>query len=139
MKVRWIKLLERAKSIQSASIKAYQQRIKKVAMNQFSKPWLEDLKVVILIGLKDKRGCMPDLDNLEKPILDALNGIAYNDDKQIKRKYSECHFCGDPVKTDSYILPPRDEFQKIVQLERRECIFIGIEALGFERYGELKL
>jgi Holliday junction resolvase RusA-like endonuclease len=31
----------------------------------------------------------PDLDNVEKAVLDALNKVAYADDKQIIRKYSE--------------------------------------------------
>lgn len=30
----------------------------------------------------------PDLDNLEKSIMDALNGVAYSDDSQIVEKYS---------------------------------------------------
>ena len=31
----------------------------------------------------------PDLDNLEKTIMDALNGIAWNDDAQVCRKFAE--------------------------------------------------
>lgn len=31
----------------------------------------------------------PDLDNIEKAVLDALNGVAYVDDKQIIRKFTE--------------------------------------------------
>lgn len=31
----------------------------------------------------------PDLDNIEKAVLDALNGSAYVDDKQVVRKYTE--------------------------------------------------
>lgn len=31
----------------------------------------------------------PDLDNIEKAVLDALNGCAYTDDKQVVRKYTE--------------------------------------------------
>lgn len=31
----------------------------------------------------------PDLDNIEKAVLDGLNKVAYVDDKQIVRKYSE--------------------------------------------------
>ncbi len=32
---------------------------------------------------------VPDLDNIEKAVLDALNKVAYADDKQIVRKYTE--------------------------------------------------
>ena len=38
--------------------------------------------------------CRPDVDNIEKAILDALNGIAYKDDNQVfelyaKKRYGE--------------------------------------------------
>jgi Holliday junction resolvase RusA-like endonuclease len=39
-----------------------------------------------------KRGChdqKPDLDNLEKAVMDALKGIVYEDDAQVARKNSE--------------------------------------------------
>lgn len=34
----------------------------------------------------------PDLDNIEKAVLDALNGVAYKDDKQIIIKASSKHY-----------------------------------------------
>lgn len=33
----------------------------------------------------------PDLDNLEKLVMDALNGLAYHDDEQIEAKHSQRH------------------------------------------------
>lgn len=52
-----------------------------------------------------KRGCIvplkkPDVDNIAKVVLDALNGVAYNDDKQVQRvtcsKYYENYQVGEP-------------------------------------------
>lgn len=33
-----------------------------------------------------RQGCIPDVDNLSKPIVDAFTGIIYEDDKQIIRR-----------------------------------------------------
>ncbi len=33
-----------------------------------------------------KQGCVPDVDNLSKPIVDAFCGVIYDDDKQIIRR-----------------------------------------------------
>lgn len=33
-----------------------------------------------------RKGCIPDVDNLSKPIVDAFTGVMYEDDKQIIRR-----------------------------------------------------
>lgn len=50
--------------------------------NQYLKSGLRDTAPVFYTQT-------PDLDNIEKAVLDALNKVAYVDDKQIVRKYSE--------------------------------------------------
>ena len=35
---------------------------------------------------KLQKGCIPDVDNLSKPIVDAFNGVIYEDDSQIIRR-----------------------------------------------------
>jgi Holliday junction resolvase RusA-like endonuclease len=38
----------------------------------------------------------PDIDNVVKCILDALNGVAFHDDTQVVRLYAEKHYAEDP-------------------------------------------
>lgn len=44
----------------------------------------------------------PDLDNIVKIVLDALNGIAYTDDKQVVSICAEKHYSADP-RVEVYI------------------------------------
>ena len=49
----------------------------------------------------------PDLDNYEKPIMDALTGVIYNDDSQIVSKYSAKLFDdGDGERIVIHIIKP---------------------------------
>ena len=49
---------------------------------------------------KKKRPTMkPDLDNLDKAVLDALNKVAYRDDSQIVAKVSKKHYAEVPAVT----------------------------------------
>lgn len=41
-------------------------------------------RVSVYVFLKYKSRVRPDLDNAAKTVLDALNGVAYHDDKQIR-------------------------------------------------------
>lgn len=50
------------------------------ARQYFTKPLESDLEVRMAFYVKGKRG---DCDNLQKSLLDALNGIAWIDDRQI--------------------------------------------------------
>ena len=39
----------------------------------------------------------PDIDNVVKLVMDALNGVAYDDDKQVVRQYAEKRYTdGEP-------------------------------------------
>ena len=59
------------------------------------RPWEGPVKVKIFFSLpqpKARKGwspiTRPDLDNLEKPLFDAINGVIYRDDSQIVLKLS---------------------------------------------------
>ena len=69
---------------------------------------------------------LPDLDNFDKLLLDALKAIAYLDDRQICSKKSERIYCGERVVTSAGIMPPGTELQITAQLKKEECTFIGI-------------
>lgn len=40
--------------------------------------------------------CKPDIDNVVKIILDALNGVAYHDDSQVVEIHASKHYADDP-------------------------------------------
>lgn len=66
----------------------------------------------------------PDLDNLEKWILDCANGILYRDDAQITKLSSSKHFCINP-RTEIEIMPHKcdeltEDMKKIVKCFTRE-------------------
>jgi len=68
----------------SPKYKAYSEKIKWEAMSQYKgKPLTGDLSMVILAGFKEKRH--PDCQNLPKSLCDSLEGIAYLNDRQIKK------------------------------------------------------
>lgn len=44
----------------------------------------DDVEVEILYSTRSKRNIRADIDNIIKPTLDALNGLAYQDDSQVR-------------------------------------------------------
>jgi len=131
MQVAWIKIPERAKVGRPSSTKAYRSRIAELAREEFSKPWVDELTVVLLFVFEKRPGQEPDLDNLTKPILDSLKGISYIDDYQVNPYRAERFYCGNRVVTSAPILPPADALQKAAQLEKQECVFVGIASPRF--------
>ena len=71
-------------------------------------------------------GSTPDIDNLDKLVLDALKSIAYLDDGQICSRKSERLYCGERVVSSANIMPPASELQRTGQLKKEECTFVGI-------------
>ena len=59
--------------------RAYESTIAYMARQYFKKPLEGDVRLTITFRVKR----MADLDNLVKAVTDALNGIVYNDDRQI--------------------------------------------------------
>lgn len=43
---------------------------------------------------QQRQGCIPDVDNLSKPIVDAFSGVIYEDDSQVIRRSASRHRVG---------------------------------------------
>lgn len=68
----------------SSNIKAaYRQRIQQEAKKVVSTPW-NSKRLDVEIWFASKCPGRPDVDNITKPILDALEGVVYINDKQIR-------------------------------------------------------
>ena len=126
MKVEWIKVLGRPLSYQASRKKGYIERIKACGNQHFPTPWTVPLSLQIFYVINRTAGSIPDLDNLDKVVIDALKSIAYLDDRQIRSRKSERLFSGEPVVSSAGIMPPASDLQKTAQLKKQECIFIGI-------------
>jgi len=107
MKVEWIKIPGRPLSAQAKQKKRY-------------------IDLIETCGIERRAGHTPDLDNLDKLVLDALKSIVYLDDGQIRSRKSERLYCGEPVVSSAHIMPPASELQKTAQLKKEECTFIGV-------------
>ena len=77
---------EKPLSLQGTSkfIKNYKNRIIAEAKKNIANPINKDIGIEITWTSDENKGRRSDLDNIIKPIIDALIGIAYNDDKQIR-------------------------------------------------------
>ncbi len=126
MKVEWIKVPGRPLSVQAQHKKRYIELIKTWGRHRFQNPWSEPLSVQIFYVIDRRDGNIPDLDNLDKLVLDALKSIVYLDDGQIRSRKSERLYCGEPVVSSAGIMPPASELQKTAQLKKEECTFIGV-------------
>jgi crossover junction endodeoxyribonuclease RusA len=84
----------------SAEAKSYKQSIAWIAIAAGARPVHDHVAIKIVLHPKitkcgDASKICLDLDNSIKVTCDALNGIAYNDDSQVKRIEAEY---GEPVK-----------------------------------------
>jgi len=126
MDIKWLKVLGRPKSSQGKSKNDYRQRVAEQGRKEFSKPFAGELTVVLLYVIERIKGQEPDLDNLTKVALDALKGIAYEDDFQGNPERMERFYCGECVKTSAPMLPPGNALQRSAEIDREECTYIGI-------------
>ncbi|MDE2484373.1 MAG: RusA family crossover junction endodeoxyribonuclease [candidate division NC10 bacterium] len=126
MKVEWIKVPGRPVSAQATFKKNHIELIKACGRQRFQAPWSIPLSAQIFYVLHRLSGNTPDLDNLDKLVLDALKSVAYFDDSQIRSRKSERIYCGERVASSANIMPPGSELQKTAELRREECTFIGI-------------
>lgn len=126
MKVEWIKIPGRPVSVQATFKRKHIELIKSCGRQRFQTPWSIPISVQIFYVLHRTRGNTPDLDNLDKLVLDALKLVAYLDDSQICSRKSERFYSGERVVSSAGIMPPGSELQKTAQLKKEECTFIGI-------------
>lgn len=85
------------KSQQSSSFERYRENIRCAAREKFPTP-LGSGQIEIEVVFADKRTPRPDVDNVPKPILDALKGIVYRDDAQV-------------VSATGKLIPVRDDLR----------------------------
>ena len=83
------------------NVTEYQKKVKSIAYFHIKEPSLRPISMMITFYIKRPKTvkrkyptARPDLDNYEKTILDALNGVAYKDDAQVvivlkAKKYTE--------------------------------------------------
>jgi len=69
------------------------------------------------------KGHVIDLDNLEKPILDALSGIAYDDDIQVERKNTERV----NLNASTTISGVTTTLIPKALAEKKDCVVVGIK------------
>lgn len=76
-------------SFRSPTANAYKQKVRKIASRVFNRPRAEGLDV--RLDYFHASGRKMDMDNISKCILDALNGLAYVDDRQVAIQSSSEH------------------------------------------------
>ncbi len=69
----------------SSSVDNFMNSVKQESKKHILSPITsDDIEVEICWATKIRQGIRADIDNIIKPIIDALCGIAYNDDKQVR-------------------------------------------------------
>ena len=113
-------------SIQAKHRQQWIQRVRQAAIAKLAQPVaLDDLRIVITFFYRLKPSF--DTDNISKPICDALNGVAYNDDSQITDRHARRRSLN-----GSYYLADADP-DLVLALQRAvEFVCIEIFALGDE-------
>lgn len=127
MEIIWVMIPERPQSAQRRNkkdLREYQQRVREEAKKYFRTPFRDQITVELFFICERKKGQLLDLDNLTKPILDALKGIAFDDDSQVTPS-PELFYFDQRVQTSASFLPPGDRMQK-AHSNKKECIFIGV-------------
>ncbi|OHB61044.1 MAG: hypothetical protein A2167_04450 [Planctomycetes bacterium RBG_13_46_10] len=80
----------KAESFRTSAALKYKNKVAKLAREVFNQP-LVDKQVEIRINYFHTRIRRMDMDNVAKCIIDALNGIAYEDDQQVSSQKSTSH------------------------------------------------
>lgn len=84
-----------------------------------------------------RRKTQIDADNLSKPILDSLNGLAYEDDFQIKVRYSGTFDLGRPVGVldlDQIPQPTLQQLLGFLESNQRHVLYVEIGRLHYEHF-----
>ena len=106
-------------------VKTWENHIKEEAKKHFNSPM--DWPVVVTLKFymprpKSRRldlwvPTTPDLDNLEKSVLDGLNGIAYTDDKLVVAKSSSKKYVQDGVPGVDIVVTSISDQKKLLEYD----------------------
>jgi hypothetical protein len=130
-----IALVRTPKSLQADGVQKYKEAIKKAASTKFpvgatDREWLY---VRIIFFTWKKRG--PDIDNIIKPIVDALKGVVYRDDKQISQCVSTridlvqpYNVSSDNISSDLY-----QELIDMINAKRGDVLYIEVDTSSSQR------
>lgn len=80
----------KAESFRSPNAMAYRNRLREIAARLFPAPDAS-VRVVIWLDYFHSEERRFDMDNVAKCVLDALTGLAYDDDKQVIEQLSQAH------------------------------------------------
>jgi Holliday junction resolvase RusA-like endonuclease len=69
------------------NLKAWKAKIINEASNGWKKPCLSDRLKVTIINFHSGNKPSLDVDNLSKPILDSMNKLVYDDDRQVRQAH----------------------------------------------------
>jgi len=120
----------KAESFRSQKARAYKERVKGIARRIFkSKPTQKQVDVIIdYFHMTPRR---MDMDNVSKCVMDALNGIAYVDDVQVRYQTSGAHDLTKPIYLESGpvdLIKPLEAHKEYVFVRMREVEKKGIFA-----------
>lgn len=103
------------------NLQAWKEFVKSEAIKNWDSPPISDRDLhVSIVYLCDDTP--PDVDNIVKPILDALVGLVYVDDIQITDVESHRRYLSDGIDTTN--LPP---LLQCGVLKGEECVYVKIE------------
>ena len=106
-------------------VKTWENHIKEVAKNHFNSPIDWPVVVTLIFYMprpKSRRHdfwvpTTPDLDNLEKSVLDGLNGVAYTDDKLVVAKSASKRYVQDGEPGVEIFVTPLTDQKKLLDYD----------------------
>lgn len=116
----------KAESFRTSAAARYKAKVAMLAREVFSQP-LTNKKVEIRINYFHLRNRRMDMDNVSKCILDALNGIAYEDDRQVSSQRSSSHHLKRFIRLSD---EPVDIIKPLKEMN--EYTFVRIREAGIE-------
>lgn len=85
--------------------KVYQQVVALVARQHIKRMYLSPVFLHLKFYREIQKGKKPDVDNLAKSVMDALEGIAYKNDDLIRKLYIEVDYIRDNPRVEIFITP----------------------------------
>src|ERR1051325_2904424 len=119
------------KSVQADSQKKYQMAIRNAAAAKFAAALVSDDRLYIRIIWFARKDVGPDVDNIIKPIADALQGVVYRNDRQIAQCFSmridlekRYEISNDNISSEMY-----REVIATIDAKRSDVLYIEVGAL----------